>query len=354
MIRKHKPTIDDVAREAGISQTTASYILSGSKHADRISFSTKQRILAAAKRLGYSRNSIGAALQRGYSDNIILLAVNWELASAHSKTMVSASRAAALSGLSTIVHVAGDDEEAALFLQNISSLNPYGLLLLWDSAAEPDLKILELRESGLPVVELIPCSTKGGICVTEDRKQGMFAATSHLIELGHRRIGFLLDLTSRWRTSSHKLAGYKKALYTAGIDFDESLLQETWGPYFESGKLGFRNLISRHNDITAVMCINDPMALGAIASAQEIGMRVPKDLSVVGYGNHDDSEYFYPKLTTLSVSAKDLAIHAVQLLQKIRTDVDCKPRSKYLPMEIELRESTSPPSGEYPISNSKR
>lgn len=342
-----RPTIDDVAREAGVSQTTVSYVLSGSRHADRISAGTKKRIFAAAELLGYSRNSVGAALQRGYSDTVVLLAVTWDLATAHSQTTVSISRAAAKKGLEIIVHVADGDEHAAHFLREVPSLHPYGLLLLWDSSATPEEELITLAARGIPIIDLMPPGSAGIVSVTSDREQGMYLSTKHLTDLGHRRIGIVLDTASRWRTSNQKLIGYKRGLLSAGIEFDEGLLEEASNFDFEAGYEGLKRLIGRSPDVTAVMCLNDPVALGVVAAAKEMGLDVPEDLSVVGYGAHKEGRYFHPKLTTVAAPAAKIADAAMEIMMNLRNGGEPTSGPVYEPMELIVRESTGPAKESY-------
>lgn len=337
-----KPTIKDVGRMAGVSQTAVSYVLSGSKHAERISSETRDRILEAATKLGYTRNSIGAALQRGYTDHLVLLAVSWDLASSHSHTIMSISSVASSKGLSTIVHVAGGDEEAKTFLHNVLCLNPYGLILLWDSANQPIGQFVELKKQGLPIVDLLPSSPEGVVSVTADREQGFFLATKHLTDLGHRRIGLILDTGARTKTSSRKLEGYKQALEKVGVEFMPSLLQEATPYGFEAGYQGVRHLLNRHPDMTAVLCINDPMALGAVAAARDMNLDVPTDLSVVGYGATGEAAYFKPKLSTLELPSTEIAECAVNTLVKMRQGVRLESDMITVPMTLIARESTSP------------
>lgn len=340
MRKGRKPTIKDVGRLAGVSQTAVSYVLSDSKHAERISPETRNRILDAAAKLGYTRNSIGAALQRGYTDAMVILAVTWDLASSHSNTIMSISRVAASKGLSTIVHVAGGDEEAIKFISNVMSLNPYGLMILWDSASLPVNELHELSKHGLPIVDLMPYSIDGIISVTADREQGFYLAMKHLTDLGHKRIGFILDTVGRMKTSIPKLEGYKRALEHAGMEFQPSLLQEAGSYSFDAGYNGARHLLNRHPDMTAVLCINDPMALGAVAAAQDMNLEVPSDLSVVGYGAQGESDYFRPKLSTLEMPSAEIAQCAVEVLVEMRQSELVSMDPVTVSMSLIAREST--------------
>lgn len=340
--RKDQPTIIDVAREAGVSKTTASYVLSGSIHAKRFSENTRKRITNAAQILGYNRNSIGAALKRGYSDNLILLAVTWELSTGHERTMTSISRAASEKGFSTTIHIALDDDEANNLLCELPSTNPYGLLLLWDSLNISIERISELRSQGLPIVDLLPPQGNEMIGVTADRDEAGFLSTDHLLRLGHRNIGILIDTVYRWKTNRQKLSGYKRALESYGVSFDDMLLQEVPGYGYEGGYQGMKSLLDRRPDVTAVICINDPMAIGAINSAQDMGLLVPDDLSVVGYGAFPEGVYIRPHLTTVSSSSANIAYQAVEMLIRQREGVD-NTKSIYEPVKLIVRESSGPP-----------
>lgn len=337
-----RPTSEDVAREAGFSQTTVSYVLSGSKHSNRISSETKLRILAAARRLGYSRNSIGTALRRGYSDTLVVLAVSWELATAHSQTIMSVSRTAAARQLSTTVQIAGDDTEAMSFLNNIHSNNPFGLLLLWDSVAMPTEYLRLVREDGLPIIDLLPSGTEHVISITADRRQGMSAATKYLIELGHRRIGFIARAASKWGASREKLLGYEQELAEAQIDFQESLVEETRVTGFEAGHDAIRKLMNRRPDTTAVICMDDTVAIGALSAAENLGLKIPEQLSIVGHGASREGTYVKPTLTTLGVPTKMITEEAVDMLIQMRNNKDFKAATHYQPMELIVRESTGP------------
>lgn len=337
-----KASAKDVAREAGVSQSTVSFVLSRSKHADRISLQTRQKVLSVAQRLGYNPNSAGTALRRGYSNTIVVMVVTWELANGHAHTAMSVSRAASARGLTTIVHVAADDREATSFLDGIWSLNPYGLVLLWDSPAKSAECLKALFDENLPVIDLMPSVDKCIAGVTADRKQGARLAAEHLLELGHRHIGIILNTRSRMHTSLDKLAGYKEALNNYGIDFHESLVQEASGFDFDAGHYAMRGLMRQRPDMTAVMCINDAVAIGAMAAAQDSGLCIPDDMSVVGFGSFQEGTYVRPPLTTLAIPSNRIAEDAVNLMQKMRQEENYESEPERVPMELIVRKSTGP------------
>lgn len=335
-------TSDDVAREAGVSQTTVSYVLSGSKHAERISHKTKRRVLEAADRLGYSINSVAAALKRGYSDHVVLLTVTWDMPTAISGVAVSISRAASRRGLSMIMEVATHDEEAELTLDNIISLDPYGLLLVWDSVDLPAEKLTRLRTRGVPIIDLLPLDLAGIPSITADRSQGARQCTKHLIGLGHKRIGMILEVSGVWETTRRKLVGYRETLDAAGIGFDKTLIVESSESGLEAGINGFTELIKRRPDATAVLCTSDLAAIGAAFSAQDSGLTIPDDISVAGYGAYSESEYFRPRLTTARAPLEMIAENAVETLVQMRGNPNYRPEPIYAPTQLIIRESTGP------------
>lgn len=214
---KLQPTIKDVALKAGVSHATVSYVLAGSKHSSRISEETKRRVWAAAEELGYKFNPVGRALKRGYTDTILLLIVTWQMAKSHSQTAMALSRSAMMQGLQLMVNVVENDQEAEKFLQQKMLSNHVGLLVLWDSPAMETSTLVRIAEDGFPVIDLLPGNQESIECVTADREHAGYAVTRHLIDLGHRRIAFFGDATSRQKTTKHKYAGYERHCVKQGL-----------------------------------------------------------------------------------------------------------------------------------------
>src|SRR5258707_6366270 len=200
---------------------------------------TKLRVRAAVNRLGYQSNPIGSALQRGYTNQVFLLIVTWDLATSHAATAMAISRAAISQGFELTVHVADNDAEAEAFLKRRMLHNIGGLLVLWDSPAMRGSYLVQLAGEGLRVVDLLPDSTTGISTVTPDREDAFLQGTKHLIELGHRRIGLISDVLTRPKTTLCKVAGYRPALEAAGLKFEESLCGNITEIRFEDGMGGF-------------------------------------------------------------------------------------------------------------------
>jgi DNA-binding LacI/PurR family transcriptional regulator len=336
-----RPTIKDVARVANVSQSTVSYILNNARAAERISEQTKQRVWGAVECLGYKFNPIGRALQRGYTDEVTLLMVSWNLANSHAETAMAISRAAARGGLALTVHVADDDQGAEAFIRRRSFHGTGGVLVLWDSPAFAESSLRQIAGAGVPVIDLLPGTPEGISVVTADREDAGFRAAHHLIQLGHTRIGFIGDAVARPKTTLRKLAGYRRALETAGLKYSEEAIENVTEFGFEGGKLGFQKLIERCPNLTGLFCINDAMALGAIDAAKDMGRDCPQDLSVVGFGDSPEGRHWRPKLTTIALSSNRVASSAIQLVLDHRNHPGPEPQIVLIPEEILVRESTA-------------
>jgi DNA-binding LacI/PurR family transcriptional regulator len=337
------PTIRDVGREAGVSYAAASYVLSGSKHAERISPVAKQRIIEAAAKLGYVRSSVGTALARGYLETVVLLVVSWDMASSHAALTILLTQTAASRGLTTIVYIANDSNEANAFLGTVCSLHPYGLLLLWDSETVSVEQLDHIRSLGIPITDLVPSGPPCTAVVTVDREQAFYLVGRHLVELGHTEIGMVDDFRSLSRTSNLKLAGLRHALAESGLSLDDDLLQQVDGDVFQIGYQGTLDLLARRKDVTAIICLTDKSAFGAISAVQSLGLRVPEDISVSGYSDESESRFFSPSLTTVKGPEPKIANAAIETLIKARSGQAIRHRVQAIgPMELVVRRSTGP------------
>ncbi|MDB6123597.1 MAG: HTH-type transcriptional repressor CytR [Pedosphaera sp.] len=338
----NRATMKDVAREANVSPSTVSYVINDNEHAQRFTDATKQRVLDAVHRLGYKFNPIGRALQRGYTNQVILLIVTWDLATSHSATAMAISRAAIARDFELTVHVADSNADAEAFLKRQMLHNTGGILVLWDSPAMRESCLNQLAAEGVPVVDLLPDSPPGISTVTPDREDAFLQGTKYLIGLGHRRIGLISDSLTRPKTTLCKVAGYRRALEAARLKFDESLVVNITEFGFDGGVSGFASLLQRNANVTAAICINDAIAMGAIAAAADAGRQCPKDFSVVGFGDSAMSKYSRPALTTFALSANRVAEASVGLIFEQRQGLITKYQTIMVPEELIVRQSSGP------------
>jgi LacI family transcriptional regulator len=213
-----------------------------------------------------------------------------------------------------------------------------GILFL--AAGVSTERILDLQQRGMLVVVVdreLPAANVD--TVLTDNAGGGWSATRHLIDLGHRRIGYIAgpsDLT----LSEYRSTGYRKALKEAGITADEELiLRGTFD--FESGYRTAGQLLANHNRPTAIFACNDLMAIGAICAATELGLQVPQDLSVVGYDDIPLASYSNPPLTTIAQPNYDMGVKAASMLLERLLDPGMPARRVVLDIELRIRRSTA-------------
>jgi DNA-binding LacI/PurR family transcriptional regulator len=187
----------------------------------------------------------------------------------------------------------------------------------------------------------LPDGPEGVSVVTVDREDAFFHGTRYLIGLGHREIGVIGDSISRPKTTLRKLAGYRRALESSRLPYQEAFVQNVTEFGFEGGQHGLRALMQRCPGLTAVFCINDAIALGAMDTARELGRQCPAGLSVIGFGDAPEGAHWHPKLTTFALSPDRVATSAIQLISEQRRQRRVEPKTILIPEELILRESTA-------------
>jgi len=272
---------------------------------------------------------------------VFLLIVTWDLATSHAATAMAISRAAIGQGFELTVHVADDDVTAEAFLKQRMLHNIGGILVIWDSPAMQESYLKQLAAEGVPVIDLLSDSPTGISMVTADREDAFLRGTRHLIELGHRRIAVICYAVARSKTTLRKLAGYRRALQEAELPWDDKLIENVQEFGFEGGYGGFSRLIKRCSDVTGVLCINDPMALGVVAAVTDLGRSCPADISVIGFGDLPEARYFRPQLTTFLLSANRVADQAMELVLRHRQTLAPEPQTMLIPAKFVVRDSTA-------------
>jgi DNA-binding LacI/PurR family transcriptional regulator len=166
-------------------------------------------------------------------------------------------------------------------------------------------------------------------------------ATRHLIELGHERIGFIGG-PEHYLPTRLKLAGRASALQAAGLDPERLVAHAEFS--VEGGRAALASLLSRSTSATGVACSSDVMAIGAMLEAHERGIRVPEQLSIVGFDGIEATTWTRPELTTVEQPIVRIADAAVQALRQLIGDADARPASSYFAPTLKVRKSTAPPA----------
>ena len=311
-------TMTDIAREAGCSQATVSFVLNRTAGI-KISKQTRDRVIEAARTLGYAPASF-ADLQLPppmvKTDGLIGFAVDQLATSPEAVVAIEGARQAAW-GAGNIILVAQTMSDpvmeprtvAALLAQGVSAFI-YMTIFTREIVAPPIL-----RELNVPVV-LLNCYTADHAfpAVVPGEIAGGQSATQHLIENGHRRIGTILG-ESWMEGAQDRLEGYRRALATADIPFDPTLVVEgDWSA--SAGYQGTRKLLALKEPPTAIFCQNDRTAIGCFEALKEAGLSIPEDISVVGYDDEEISRHLHPRLTTSILPHRAMGQWAIERLSE--------------------------------------
>jgi LacI family transcriptional regulator len=299
------PTIHDIARAANVSPSTVSRVLNGSTP---VTPRKRAAVLAAIEALNFKPNPVARSLARGKSMAIGVLTQS--MASLFYGELAQGIDQELHGGLYHPVYAAGqwrDDEELA-------ALN----LLL-----ERQVDALIVLGGGLPdatlraIAEQVPLIAVGRViagleahCLRVENDEGAYRATRYLVELGHRRIAHITGILSH-TDALERRDGYCRALRDAGLEVDPQLIVE--GGFTEqSGLLAAESLLARSVRFTAVFAANDQMAYGVRLALYRRGLRVPEDISLVGFDNILSSAYVTPPLTTVRQNMVDLGRAAAE------------------------------------------
>ncbi len=300
-------TIVDVAKAAGVSKSTVSRVLD--ERLPRSRNSTAERVRRVAAELGYVRDPMAAAMRRAGTGTIgVVVPRLTDTVMAMLYEQLSAAGAAR--GLFAVV--ATTDDQPANELLAIASLlrrRVDGLVL---TTAREDAPA-PASDGGVPQVLALRTDGVRPAALGDDLLGGHLAVR-HLVDLGHRRIG-LVGGPGYASSARGRRAGYAEALAEAGIAADPSLVA---GDAFsmEAGEIAGRALLDRVDRPTAIFAVNDNTAIGVMAAAHAIGLRIPEDLSLVGYNDIPVVSRLPVPLTTVRVPFDAIAVNALELLQE--------------------------------------
>ncbi|HEX4298271.1 MAG TPA: LacI family DNA-binding transcriptional regulator [Devosia sp.] len=335
----------DVAREAGCSQATVSFVLNRTEGV-KISQQTRERVLGAARTLGYSAASLAPVepARRIGTDGLIGFTVDQLSTSPEAVVAIEGARQAAWDA-GNIILVAQTMSDPVMEPRTIEALLSHGvsgficMTIFTREIVLPEL----LREIKVPLVLLNCYSADHAFpAVVPSEIAGGQSATQHLIEQGHRRIGTILG-ESWMEAAQDRLEGYRRALATADIPFDASLVLEgDWSA--SAGYHGTRKLLALKEPPTAIFCQNDRTAIGCYEALKEAGLRIPEDISVIGYDDEEISRHLHPRLSTAILPHRAMGQWAIERLEE---PVD-RNRRRHPITKLECllvpRDSVAPPS----------
>ena len=307
-----RPTMTDVAKLAGVSQSSVSLVLNGMTGA-RISDATRERVARAARELGYELPSQRRIERRQGLRNKIAFIIDEISTSPHPVVSLDGVRDEAwASGLVVTSYVTRSNAELEQATLEAIVNDPQVIGIIYATIFTREVVLPELID-GLPLV-LLNCyvADKRHTSIVPAEVAGGFTATEYLIKNGHRRIGFI-NGESWMDAASERMRGYRQALASHDIPYDKELVREgDWLPL--RGYHLAKELLSATLRPTAIFCANDLMALGAIEAAAELGILVPDDVSIMGYDDHELARYTHPPLSTLILPNYQMGRHAAEML----------------------------------------
>ncbi|HEY4356980.1 MAG TPA: LacI family DNA-binding transcriptional regulator [Acidobacteriaceae bacterium] len=340
---KNKPaTLADIAAIAGVAPMTASRALNASGY---VSEEVRKRVQQAAETLRYSPNKLARQLRgsRLLAIGILLPDLANPFFAEIVKCMTPPLREA---GYTVFVAMAGsEDEEAAT--RSFIDHRIDGLVVTTHGTREGNAMLKRIAGQGTPVVIVgRPTPLPNIDTVTSNFYQGAYDAVSHLIGLGHRRVGFL-GAASSAAPALRRFEGYTAALQNAGIIPDPSyVVDAAAGLAFSTEEDGFTGLMKLRElpqPPTAVFARNDYTAIGALRAAHTLGLAVPQDLAIAGFDNIPLAAFQTPPLTTVEQPIAELARVAAELLLQRMEDAPRRPRQTVeLACRLVVRDSTDP------------
>jgi LacI family transcriptional regulator len=327
-------TIARVAQEAGVGVGTVSRVINGST---AVSEATRRRVLEVVAELGYEPNATARALSTGRTRSVGVIAPFFTRPSVIERLRGVAPLLAGSGYQLILIDVESPKQRDAAFRSLIGRVD--GLLAVTITPGPADLE--RLAAAGVPIV-LIDHSHPQLPSVTVDDVAGGRLAVEHLLELGHRRIAFAGDTVDEVHDSSasrRRCTGYRRALAHAGLAVREELV--VLRPHGQGAAEIVEELLGLDQPPTAIFAASDQQALAVLDAVDELGLRVPEDLSVVGF---DDVELArYAGLTTV---AQPLAVSGTKGAELLLSSLDgseiSTPR-QHLPLELVVRDTTAPP-----------
>jgi LacI family transcriptional regulator len=331
-------TINDIARLAGVSTATVSRVLNNRRY---VSPATREEVLRIAREHGFQLNSSARALSGGRTG----------LVSAIVPDVDAEYFSSILAGISETLHEQGMDlllsmthhqpSRELTLLKRATRTRADGLLLVLPSESVDELEALRRRGRLFVVIDPRWPVPAGIPSVSATNSEGARAATEYLVALGHRRIG-VCSGPADWLVSIKRLHGYQSALAAASIAFDPALVVHSDYSQMESGRASAGELLSRPDPPTAIFAFNDILALGVLRAAYERGLRVPAELSIVGFDDLATASLVTPALTTVQQPLSEMGRMATGLLGRLLDKQSVDALHVELQTNLVVRSSTAP------------
>lgn len=330
-----RPSMVDVAREAGVAHVTVSRVLNDHPS---VKPETRQRVLAAIDELGYQRNDMARALKRGRSSSLGLVLAGSQLYGLP-EILLGVEQAATAAGY-WVQMSSAQGSSAPKFTEAVNRLTgaaTEGVAMIADRPVA--IEALETMTVRVPMSVIMsgPLGNPAIASVELDQFLGSRQATQHLLDLGHLDIVHLSGRPGVY-DAEERIKGWRSAMTQAGIN-DPRILPGDFSA--ESGYQLAQQLIAANQVPTAIFASNDRMAMGALAAFSQAGIRVPQDVSLIGFDDMEGVDFLVPALTTVRQDHVTLGARAIETLVDIIGGGT--PRHHLIDPALVVRASTAPP-----------
>jgi LacI family transcriptional regulator len=336
-LMKNKPTMKEVAKAAGVSWPTVSYVFNNSR---RVSDKTREHVLNTALELGYTPDIMarGLATSRSYTIGILFNEFNFST----SIPIIAAIEEAARSyNYRLVLALQGrEPKEAMLDLQDLTARRMDGIIFV-SSTDNLDPAIVEaLGAARIPI--LLAYTSPPNLAMVDsvlpDHVQGGLIATRHLLSQGRRRLAFIGSDENNNATRK-RVAGFLRAHEEMQVEYDPAMI--VYGEYTApSGREAARNLIASHRP-DAIFAADDNIAVGALQACQAAGMKVPEDIAIVGFDNSALCDIILPTITSVAMPFDKIGRLCLErMIYRLQQPDDWKPEQTILPCSVVSRETS--------------
>ncbi|MDO6706249.1 MULTISPECIES: DNA-binding transcriptional regulator CytR [unclassified Photobacterium] len=334
-------TMKDVAQLAGVSTATVSRAL---MNPEKVSASTRKKVEQAVMDAGYSPNSLARNLRRNESKTIV--AIVPDICDPYFTEIIRGIEEAAMEhGYLVLLGDSGQQKSREnSFVNLVFTKQADGMLLL---GTDLPFDISKPEQKNLPPM-VMACEFAPELelpTVHIDNLTAAFEAVNYLTQMGHQHIAQITGPDSAM-LCQFRAQGYQQALRRAGIELNPAYTVKS-DFTFAGGARAVTTLLSLPEPPTALLCHNDVMAIGAMQQAKRLGIKVPQDLSIVGFDDIQFAEYCDPPLTTVSQPRYEIGRQSMLMLLEILQGKDISAGSRLLDAKLVIRESAAPPSNKY-------
>lgn len=329
-------TIDHVATAAKVSTATVSRALN---KPESVSAELKEKIYGVIKKLGYIPNAGARSLALKRSGTIGAIVPTLDNA-IFSQGLAEFQKQLNQSNHQLLVASSNYDPEIeANQINNLLARGVEGIALFGTSQQRDALKLLKNR--GIPYIHIGSLSTPfNGYASGFDNREAIKLGVTHLLSLGHKHFGILAGITSHNDRAKDRVDGIIDALMERKIHIKSDVIVEC--PYtLHDARLGLKKLLLNNPKITAIICGQDVLAIGALLEAQKQGLKIPEDLSIIGFDDLEISHHITPSLTTVHIDAVGMWAQAANHLISQINGVSNLPRKIKAGVHLVIRESSS-------------